>query len=254
MGSTSAVIPSSTLPNWDMLRKQARTLENEVEQRLVSYSRLSRSSVTGAGDFVALNMNGGSSSSIGPSGSASAEAAELEIVELLKKLTTVVNAMGACLENVPLSVPTNPSMMHMLQRHRDILYDYSKEFKKNKSKFAEAREHAELLSSIHDDISSYKAGMGVNSTDYLLTERGRIDNSHKLTDMVLEQAYDTRDALEKQRNTMFGSRVRMGSILGRFPALNNVIGRIGSRKRRETMIMAGVITFCLIVFLWLVWR
>jgi hypothetical protein len=46
----------------------------------------------------------------------------------------------------------NPSMMHTLQRHRDILYDHSKEFKRVKSNVQAARDHAELLGTVRDDI------------------------------------------------------------------------------------------------------
>ena len=49
----------------------------------------------------------------------------------LLQLTLVVNSMAELLDR-PSSAPASSSMMHMLQRHRDILYDYSKEFKKTK--------------------------------------------------------------------------------------------------------------------------
>ncbi|KAJ3288343.1 Golgi SNAP receptor complex member 1 [Borealophlyctis nickersoniae] len=183
--SSSSVPSSSTsanaaaASNWDTLRRQARNLENEIEGKLVGYSRI------GSGGGSAGYGVGSSSSSGGGSWN-SAEAAELELEELLKKLTWVVNSMSSCLDNLPSSMPTNPSMMHMLQRHRDILYDYSKEFKKTKANIASARDHAELLTSIRNDISTYKSSSSSNMQDYLLTERGKIDSSHRMADIVLE--------------------------------------------------------------------
>jgi hypothetical protein len=32
----------------------------------------------------------------------------------------------------PSATPSNPSMLHMLQRHKDIVFDYSKELRKVK--------------------------------------------------------------------------------------------------------------------------
>lgn len=32
----------------------------------------------------------------------------------------------------PSATPTNPSMIHLLSRHKDILYDYTKEFRRVK--------------------------------------------------------------------------------------------------------------------------
>jgi Golgi SNAP receptor complex protein 1 len=39
--------------------------------------------------------------------------------------------MGQVLDR-PSAVPTNPSMVHMLERHKNILYDYTKEFRRVK--------------------------------------------------------------------------------------------------------------------------
>jgi hypothetical protein len=41
--------------------------------------------------------------------------------------------MGDFLDR-PSATPTNPSMLHLLSRHKDILYDYTKEFRKVKVK------------------------------------------------------------------------------------------------------------------------
>lgn len=48
-----------------------------------------------------------------------------------------------------------------------------------------ARDKANLLSSVQDDIRSFNNGNRDNA-DYYLTERNRIESSHRMTDMVLE--------------------------------------------------------------------
>ncbi|CAG8560456.1 7873_t:CDS:2 [Dentiscutata erythropus] len=233
--------------SWEFLRKQARQLENEIEQKLNSYSKLAaqvgRNISSSPGNIG--NLYGGE----GLVGNSS-EAMELELDELIKKLTMVVNSMAEVVDR-PSTTPTNPSMMHMLQRHRDILYDYSKDFKKTKKAFIHkpAKNHSDLLSSVRDDISSFKSGMS-SETDYFLSERGRIENSHRMTDMVIEQAYETREEMGRQRSTLLKINTRMSRLTNLFPALNSLIGRINTRKTRDKIILAGTISFCIILLFW----
>lgn len=62
----------------------------------------------------------------------------------------------------------------------------------------------------------YRSGLGSNNQDYLLAERGRIDDTHRMADDVLEAAYATRAEMNDQRGILYGSKGRMGGVLGRF--------------------------------------
>jgi len=176
------------------------------------------------------------------------DAAEAELEEFLKKLSIVVDSMGETLDRPAGSSVATPAMMHMLQRHRDILFDYTKEFRKTKANIRAARDHSDLLSQVRDDIRSYNNG-GSSATDYLLTERGRIENSSRMTDMVIEQAFLTKDDLDKQRTILEGSNKRMGGVAGRIPGINNLISRIHTRRKRDTYVMAGVVSTCVILIM-----
>lgn len=59
---------------------------------------------------------------------------------------------------------TSPSsaLLHTLQRHRDILQDYSQEFLKTKANITACREREELLGSVKRDIDAYKSSSGLN--------------------------------------------------------------------------------------------
>ncbi|KAJ3414281.1 Golgi SNAP receptor complex member 1, partial [Chytridiales sp. JEL 0842] len=231
--------PSTTQISWDSLRKQAKQLENELEGRLMHFSKLG-SSAAGSSSASSSSSGGGALSGGGGEGEGwgSTETAEREVEELIRKLTTIVNTMASYLDNLPPTAPSNPSMMHVLQRHRDVLFDYSKEFKRTKANIQSAREHSELLSSVREDINSYKHS---NMQDYMLQERGKIDNSHSMADMVLEQAYETRENLDSQRKQLFGARTRLGSTLQRFPLVNNLISKINTKKKKDALVLAGVI-------------
>ncbi|CAG8529981.1 6073_t:CDS:2 [Funneliformis caledonium] len=142
--STDLSTSVTSQQSWEYLRKQARQLENELEQKLTSYSKIAAQ----VGRSVGYGL--GSKKNDGMAGNSS-EAMELELEELIKKLTSVVNSMAEVVDR-PSTTSTNPSMMHMLQRHRDILYDYSKEFKKTKANIQAAKNHSDLLSSVREDI------------------------------------------------------------------------------------------------------
>ncbi|CAJ0845841.1 13074_t:CDS:2 [Entrophospora sp. SA101] len=70
---------------------------------------------------------------------------------------------------------------------------------------------SDLLKSVRDDISSYKSGAS-SETDYFLRERGKIENSNKMTDMIIEQAFETRDAIERDRAILLNSNSRIRNL------------------------------------------
>ncbi|CAG8483806.1 8421_t:CDS:2 [Ambispora leptoticha] len=205
-------IPNGSQLSWEFLRKQARQLENEIEQKLTSYSKIATS--VGRNSRI---VDGGVGSGNAAAGNSN-EAMELELDELLKKLSMVVNSMAEVVDR-PTTVPTSPSIMHMLQRHRDILYDYTKEFKKTRANIQAARNHADLLSSVREDISSFKSGVS-SETDYFLSERGRIENSHRMADMVLEQAFATREEFGRQGATLLNINKRIAGVTSIYQPIN----------------------------------
>ncbi|KAI7899191.1 uncharacterized protein BX663DRAFT_521749 [Cokeromyces recurvatus] len=219
----------NTTQSWDQLRKQARTLEGEIESKLAILTKIGQSS---------------GSDNTGQ---------EKETDELLKKLQIVITAMGDFIDR-PSTTPTNPSMIHLLSRHKDILYDYTKEFRRVKSNIKIARDKANLMSQVQDEIRTFNSrNDNGDNADYYLTERNRIESSHRMTDMVLEQAYATRQDISRQGRIMHGVNQRVGNIVNRIPGINHLITRINTRRKRDTLIMAGVISTCsiLIILYWL---
>ncbi|KAJ3145726.1 Golgi SNAP receptor complex member 1 [Geranomyces michiganensis] len=285
--AATAVGPPITA-SWESLRRQARALENDTEAKLSLYAKLSASagSSTYAPSLHHQQQPPPSSSS---ASTAAAAGVELELADLLARLTAVVAAMAQCLDQ---GLGGGGSNMHMLQRHRDILYEYSKEFKKTKANIKAARDHAELLGtnrdsgryvdlpfftvatcgtrgikdlrinvdlslvsldSSHPPRSSYKSGVST-SQDMLLNERSRIDTSHRMADEVLEAAYAARGDLNDQRSILYGAKGRVGGVIARFPLVNDLLSRIHTRKQRDSLIMASVISVCACLLLWYMMR
>jgi Golgi SNAP receptor complex protein 1 len=123
---------------WDQLRKQARQLETDIDAKLMAFSRLVASTSATAQSATAVSSHRAIDTA-----ESEAEAALQQVgpdcfaarTDAMLQLSRVIDGLSECLER---SYPTgaggirNPSLMHLLQRHRDVLYDYTKEFKKLK--------------------------------------------------------------------------------------------------------------------------
>uniref|UniRef100_A0A8C4YXG7 Golgi SNAP receptor complex member 1 n=1 Tax=Gadus morhua TaxID=8049 RepID=A0A8C4YXG7_GADMO len=167
---------------WEDLRKHARQLENELDLKLVSFSKLCTSYTT------SRDGRRGDSSDTTPLLNNSSQdrmfdTMSVEIEQLLAKLTGVNDKMAEY-TSTPGASSLNAALMHTLQRHRDILQDYTHEFHKTKGNFLAIREREDLLGSVRKDIETYKSGSGVNNrrTELFLKEHEHLRNSDRLMD------------------------------------------------------------------------
>ncbi|GKV12892.1 hypothetical protein SLEP1_g23978 [Rubroshorea leprosula] len=98
---------------------------------------------------------------------------EMEIQSLLEKLLDTNDAMSRCAA----SAAQTTSVTQKLARHRDILHEFTQEFRRIKGNINSMREHAELLSFVRDDINEYKASRSMSPKKQLLRERAAIHGS-----------------------------------------------------------------------------
>ncbi|XP_028937882.1 Golgi SNAP receptor complex member 1 isoform X2 [Ornithorhynchus anatinus] len=235
---------------WEDLRKQARQLENELDLKLVSFSKLctsySHSNVRDgrrdSSDTTPL-LNGSSQDRM-------FETMAVEIEQLLARLTGVNDKMAEYTNSA--GVPSlNAALMHTLQRHRDILQDYTHEFHKTKANFLAIRERENLMGSVRKDIESYKSGSGVNNrrTELFLKEHDHLRNSDRLIEETISIAMATKENMTSQRGMLKSIQSKMNTLANRFPAVNSLIQRINLRKRRDSLILGGVIGICTILLL-----
>ncbi|KAJ8972154.1 hypothetical protein NQ314_000380 [Rhamnusium bicolor] len=120
--------------SYEDLRKQARQLENEIDLKLVAFSKL------GAGIKTPHSSHADPDTVPLLSGEDTFETMSLEIEQLLNKLTQV----NERLSEQPVS---GAAMLHTLQRHRDILADLSRDYRKTNSQRESRREREDLLRS-----------------------------------------------------------------------------------------------------------
>ncbi|THV07457.1 v-SNARE protein [Dendrothele bispora CBS 962.96] len=222
------------MTNYEQLHRQCRTLENLFDSKLTSYSQLV-STISRPNDDVEA------------SGSRERwKDLEVEAEDLLEKLEETNEQLSA-LANNPDTL--SPSMLRAIQRHRELFQDYSRELKRTKASVQNAMDQVNLLSGVRNDIDAYKS----SAADSLLAERGRIDSSHRMTDELLDQAYETRSEFSRQRTSLAGINTRMASVLNTMPGINNLVSMIKSRRRRDSIIMGVVIGICMILLLSYLW-
>ncbi|KAF8226264.1 v-SNARE protein [Tricholoma matsutake] len=223
------------MSNYDQLHRQCRTLENLFDTKLTSYSQMMSTISRPTQDLEAAGS------------SERWKDLEIELDELLEKLEET-NEQLSTLSNAPDVVST--SMLRAIQRHRELFHDNARELKRTKTSVQNALDQANLLSGVRNDIDTYKS----SATDSLLAERGRIDSSHRMTDDILNQAYETRSEFSRQRTSLAGINTRMANVLNTMPGVNNLVSMIKSRRRRDSIIMGLVVGVCVIIIISYVWR
>ena len=74
-----------------------------------------------------------------------------DMLNTIFQLQDVNDRMSDYTQNISMSSPS-AALLHTLQRHRDILQDYSHEFHKTKANISAIREREDLLGSVRRDI------------------------------------------------------------------------------------------------------
>ncbi|XP_003738479.1 Golgi SNAP receptor complex member 1 [Galendromus occidentalis] len=225
---------------WEELRKQARHLENEIDLKLVSFSKVGTS--LGSRDFTHENSDTVPLLSSSASGHVVDSMTE-EIEHLLGLLQQVNDEMIQ-------SDGGGASRQHTLQRHRDILKDYTAEFSKTRNNIESRRQRDELLGG-----STRAAGDNLNKSslnrrsDMFLKEHDHIQNSERLIGDQINIAIRTREELRNQRTTLKAIQTRMTTLANRFPMLNSLLQRIHIRKRRDSIILGVIIGICTLLLI-----
>ena len=220
--------------SWEQLRKDARKLEGELDMKLASYSKLG---ARGAGDVS----------------DASADAAAAEIEGLLKRLGLVNDRMVDAATRTP---GTADVLTHTLARHRDILQEFSQEFRRVKSTVTAANEHARLLAGAHRRDNIGLGGSGLSQSQIhqqLLRERSGLQSATNAADEVISQAQSQALALGQQRSLLIDIDSKVGSVGQKFPVMNSIMTSIRRKKSREQLILSAVVASCLlfIIIYWM---
>ncbi|CAL7938881.1 unnamed protein product [Xylocopa violacea] len=215
--------------DWEDLRRQARHLENEIDAKLVAFSKLgvnTGSKLVNTDEVPLLDEEH------------VFENMASEIEALLAKLFSINERMSEL-------QPNGAAMLHTMQRHKDILKDYKLEFNKIRNNFAARRDREDLLGSVRKEIDV----SGLNRREMYMKENQHIHNSDRLVNDQISIAMETRDHLMTQRQTFKRIQHRLNDISNRFPAVTSLVQRINLRKRRDSLILGLIIGFCTFLML-----
>ncbi|CRG85080.1 golgi SNAP receptor complex member 1 [Talaromyces islandicus] len=217
---------TSTGGGWAQLRQQTRSLETQTESLFHTYSQYA------------------SMSQLPAKPSEEQQRVEDQIRELLEKRESLINQLTRLLDSEA-SLTSSGLKQNYLVRHREVLVEHRRELQRLSSSISEARDRANLLSNVRSDIDAYRSSNPhAAEAEYMLEERGRIDNSHNMMDRVLSQAYAVNESFGLQGETLASINRRIVGAAGQIPGMNSLIGKIGAKRRRDGIILGVFIGFC----------
>ncbi|KAK8325998.1 hypothetical protein V6Z12_A11G089000 [Gossypium hirsutum] len=225
---------------WEELRKDARKIEGDLDVKLSSYAKLGARFTQGG--YVDTG-----SPTLGSS--RSWKSMEIEIQSLLEKLLDINDAMSRCAASaapttsVTQKLATLARLYHMLgwsvltilgmisvlsfglKYNSGILF-LKYEFRRIKGNISSMSEQAELLSSVRDDMSEFKASGGMSPRMQLLRERAAIHGNIAHIDDVINQAQTTRAVLGSQRALFGDVQGKVKVLSDKFPVIRGLLAVI----------------------------
>ena len=223
------------MEEWERIRREARAIESSLEDKSQEFSRL------------AQNMH---SDAMYDDENPLVESHEEQA--LANEIENLLSALAECNEKMNSYIVANggrTANVALLQRYREILFDYSTEFKKTMSSIQRKRDSAELFSGARGGESKGDTS-GDPGMDQLLRERSAITSSLKSVSDVIGQGVEAKNRLMGQRQTLLGSGNTMSSVTAAIPGVNRVIEAIQRKKTRDNIVLALVISGCICFTLW----
>ncbi|UMM25971.1 hypothetical protein L5515_005565 [Caenorhabditis briggsae] len=222
---------------WEALRKKARSTENSIDVKLVSLNKLTASS-HGGFDIDEKTVS---------SRQTTFRTVTTEIEGLIEQLTNINDDMNDVAgAQSSASWASNPAIQHTLRRHREILRDYGSEYRRARDNVDQILQRELLLSSSNNESRNPAVNNRARGYDMYLKENDHINACDRLLDEQIEMAMSTKENVARQGINLRGISNRLHYITKKYPAINNLMQKIKTKKQKNTMILAGVISACLI--------
>lgn len=217
-------------PGWAQVRQQIRTLESQSETHFHTLSQYA------------------SSPTLSEKQSPEEQSTETDLADLFEKRETLISQLSRILDSES-ALQASTLKQSNLTRHRELLTDHRTELRRLKSQITEQRSRQHLLSNVRNDIASSRT-TEEQEAEYMLQERNHLDNSHSVIDGIISQAYQINENFGIQRETLASVNRRITLAAAQLPGVNDLMSRIGSKKRRDGIILASFIAFCFLMFMW----
>jgi len=226
--------------NWEEIEKKARILEIEIDMKLIGLNKINSSSgVSNYNDVQNQNAYGQNAIF----GSLTAD-----IEDQISKLSKIIDEMKHYMISYT-SEHNKNTLNHMLRRHTDLLTDYSSEFSRTCSNIRNKLEREELLELKQTkDTDSFLNNRMIKSTDFLLRENESINSCDRLLNEQISIALTVKENVHGQGNRFHSINRQLHLLTKKYPAINTLMQKIRMKKRKDTFILAAVISTCLIFF------
>eukprot|EP01006_Ploeotia_vitrea_P003408 TRINITY_DN112570_c0_g1_i1.p1 TRINITY_DN112570_c0_g1~~TRINITY_DN112570_c0_g1_i1.p1 ORF type:complete len:235 (+),score=17.66 TRINITY_DN112570_c0_g1_i1:39-707(+) len=214
------------------LKRKRTNLENEIDQKLLSYSKL---------DFAsAFSHSDDGSGMLSPR-----EALEHDIETLLAQLDQTNDSIERMEDG-----SSTPSAVARQQNdhHRDKFVELQRDYRHTKQTLQRRRDREELLSDCHKITQEYSTNM-----THLSNERASLMKSSAAAEEVLSAAERSRQRLAFQRGIFGNISGNLSTIVGHLPGVDNIISKIQRKKSRDAIVLSVVIAICLFI-VWLYWK
>ncbi|KAL3068344.1 hypothetical protein niasHT_030635 [Heterodera trifolii] len=219
----------------DDLQRKARLLENEIDAQLISLNKFNPSDALSSYSYNSNQTKGQGKRAV-------FDSLTTDIENKLSKLSEINDAMRDCFEN-DMAEFSKTSVQHIVRRHRDILRDYSTEFTRTTSNIGNQL-HREELMAIESESS---VNNRCKPTDYLLKEHESISSCDRLLNEQISIAMSVKENLYTQSTGLGSVGKRLNQLTKKYPAINHLMNKIRMKKRKDTLILAAVISTCLVL-------
>lgn len=219
------------MAEWEALRREAKKIESVLEEKVGAYSRLAQRMHS---DLLYDEEN--------PLMEGHEEHALVnEIEHLLSALSECNDSMSQCV-----AAGSGAANAALLQRYREIYFDYKRDFDETACTIQRKREQVELFRGTNTKSS----GGADDGMSHLYREQEAINSSLRSTGNVITQANEVRSALWSQRKTMSGAGSTLNQLSTAYPSIGRVIVAIQQRRYRDNMVVGLVISFGICFLLW----
>ena len=226
--------------SWDDVKRRARRVESALYSRLMDCTTQLNAQPAASSTTAGTSSSGtGAASSVSTAAYQQASAA---LQAELHHLSALCAEMSSLIQAG--NVPDTQAAAATLSRYESIAAEYSSEARKLHDKAARRALFA------HSSSSSATAASQQKGNDLLTREGDSLAMSIRATDSLLGAAADSRSSLHRQQGILSQTQNKLNSLASSFPAVQATMSRIRCLKQRDNLILAAVISSCILFTIW----
>lgn len=208
------------MSSWESLQKQAKYLEGKLESEIQVYSSVAQKMNA---DFLCDEENPLLDSK---------EEQELSVL-----IDRNLNELADCIQKMKLCPQTLQNQDALLKRYSEINMEYKAEYKNIYQTIQRKKESLELFKS--SKLNTNKSEDSAVSK--LLRERNSIAASMKSINDMISLAFNAKESLSSQRNSLGGASSGLANISSSAPSFSKLIDSMHKKKFRDSLYVGTVI-------------